>query len=95
MNWQTTPNHSLTYSVMFQAASRPRGTLWEEASFLHNRSCNIIFIHSFMLSYRYESISLLAEGTLLIPGEGGKEEEGCIVRVRTIIPSPPYYYLII
>ena len=27
--------------------------------------------------------------------KGGKEEEGCIVRVRTIIPSPPYYYLII
>ena len=81
---------------MFQAASRPRGTLWEEASFLHNRSCNIIFIHSFMLSYRYESISLLAEGTLLIPEEkGGKGEEGCIVKVRTIIPSPPYYYLII
>ena len=82
---------------MFQAASRPRGTLWEEASFLHNRSCNIIFVHSFILSYRYKSISLLTEGTLLIPGEtkGERGVEGCIIKVSTIMPSTPYYYFII
>ena len=69
MNWQTTPKSFLNLFCYVSGSLTTLGTLWEEASYLHNRSCNIIFVHSFILSYRYKSISLLTEGTLLIPGE--------------------------
>ena len=82
------PNSSLITMSCVRQPPDPGWTLREEASFLHNRSCNIIFTHSFIFSTGTSQSSFLQKGLYSSPKKG-KEEEGCIVKVRAIILHHP------